>query len=197
MKQQFFICAAFVITATISPGVLAHTLHRKGQTTTVAQSSMSVTPSRDWNQLSKKIGKNAELWTLDGELLDEITFVGSIPPGQSLLKEKSKKRDPLPKFEISTLTAELPELWERTLRASKGVKSFTIKSTEPANFLKSPGVKFTFEYADDDYLVRSGEAYAASVDGKLYLIAYEAPRLGYFERYLNDFRKIVDSAKMN
>ncbi len=197
MKKPLLICAILAATPTNSATVLAHTLHPKDQTTNVAQSSMSVTPTRDWNQLSKKIGKNAEMWTLDGELLDEITFIAGVEAGQPLVKERSKKRDPLPKFERSTLTAELPELWERTLRASKGIKSFTVVSVEPARFLENSGVKFTFEYADDDNLVRNGEGYATIAESKLYLIAFEAPRLGYFKKYLGDFENIAASARIN
>jgi hypothetical protein len=196
MKKTLCAFAALIAATPVNNPALAHTLHAKGEAALVAQNSFTVTPTQDWNELSMRIGKNAELWTVDGELLDEVTFIGAVTPGQALVRERSRKRDPLPKFESTTLTAELPELWERTIRASKSVKTFTIKSTEPVEFLKTQGVRFTFEYADEDALVRNGEAYAALVGGKLYLISYEAPRLGYFAKHLNEFHHIVESARI-
>ena len=89
---------------------LAHKLHKQGEAAVVAGSPLTVTPSRDWNQLSARIGKNTETWTLDGEQLNDVTFFGGIEPGKPLVKEKSKKREPLPKFTKSTLLAEVPEL---------------------------------------------------------------------------------------
>lgn len=157
---------------------------------------MTITPSRDWNQLSKSIGSHAEVWTLDGELLDAITFIGGITAGQSLIRERSKKRDPLPKFETSTLAAEIPELWERTIRASKGITTFTMTSAEPAQLMGHAGVSFSYEYADEDHLVRKGEARAAIIDDHLYMITYEAPRLGFFDKYVKDFREMANTATL-
>lgn len=104
----------FLLTATTA---FAHKLHRQGEETAVAESTLTVRPSRDWNQLGKRIGKNTETWTLDGPQLNDVTFFGGIAPGKPLVKEKDKKREPLPKFTKNTLLAEIPELLERTTRA--------------------------------------------------------------------------------
>lgn len=176
--------------------VLAHKLHKKGEPAAVADSPMTVTPSRDWNQLGAKIGKNTETWTLDGAQLNDITFFGGIEPGKPLVKEKSKKREPLPKFTSTTLLAEVPELLERTSRAFKGSGSFQVTAVEPTRFLESEGVLFTYEFTDEDQLTRKGEARAAIIGGKLYLVTFEAPRLNYFTKSLTDFRALVDTAKL-
>lgn len=174
----------------------AHTLHKQGESAAVAESSLRVTPPRDWNQLGVRVGKNTETWTLDGEQLNDITFFGGIAPGKPLVKEKSKKREPLPKFTANTLLPEVPELLERTSRAYKESGSFQVTSVEPVRFLNSEGVAFTYEFTDKDELTRKGEARATIVGGKLYMITFEAPRLNYFDRSVADFRALANSAKL-
>lgn len=179
-----------------STPALAHKLHKAGAPTAVAQSTLTVTPSRDWNQLGPRIGKNTETWTLDGEQLNDVTFFGGIEAGKPLVKEKSKKREPLPKFTKTTLLAEVPELLERTWRAYKGSGSFQLASVEPIPFLGSEGVLFSYEFTDEDQLTRKGEARAAIIKGKLYMITFEAPRLSYFGKGVGDFRSLADTARL-
>jgi hypothetical protein len=173
---------------------LAHKLHEKGVTTTVANSPVSVTPSRDWNQLGMRIGKNTETWTLDGGQLNDITFYGGIAAGMPLVNERSKKREPLPKFAAETLLVEIPELLERTYRSFKGIGTFALTSSEPAMFLGKDGVSFAYEYTDSDELTRRGEARAAIISGKLYMMTFDAPRLYYFNKLVTDYRALAESA---
>jgi Zn-dependent protease with chaperone function len=174
----------------------AHKLHVKGVATTVAQSTLTVTPARDWNQLGMRIGKNVETWTLDGEQLNDVTFYGGIAAGMPLVREKSKKREPLPKFTAQTLLVEVPELLERTYRSYKDIGAFTLTSTDPTAFLGGEGVRFTYEYRDADELSRKGEARAMIRQGKLYMITFDAPRLSYFDKAVGDFHALADSAVM-
>jgi len=87
-----------VLVATLSTTAQANKLRLKGEPVTVAASTLTIVPARDWNSLSRKIGKNAETWTLDGDQLNDVTFYGGIAAGSPLVKELSKKRAPLPKF---------------------------------------------------------------------------------------------------
>ena len=155
---------------------------------------MTVTPPRDWNRLDAKPGKSAETWTLDGELLNDVTFYGAIEPGKPLVRERSKKRDPLPKFTRSTLLAEVPELLEGTYRTYKSIGMFSITNATPDRFLGKDGVRYTYDFTDADELPRKGEARAAIVDGKLYMATFDAPRLHYFDRTIADFRALADTA---
>lgn len=176
--------------------VAAHKLREKGQTVKVADSEMSVTPIRDWNRLSREPGKRAETWTLDGEQLDDLTFYGGIEPGEPLVKERSKKKDPLPKFQKSTLLVEIPELLEGTYRTYKEIGSFQLLSTDPTTFLRHKGVLFTYQYTDTDQLTRRGEARAAIIGTKLYMITYDAPRLYYFDKLIGDARALMATATL-
>lgn len=174
----------------------AHKLRAAGETVDVADSDFVVTPGRDWNRLNGKPGKNTEVWTLDGEQLNDVTFYGGIEPGKPLVKERSKKRDPLPKFTRSTLLIEIPELLEGTYRNFKDTRTFTTLSVEPTKFLGHDGVYFTFEFIDADQLPRKGQARAAIVEGDLYMITFEAPRLHYYDTVLPEFQVLVQSATL-
>ena len=55
---------------------------------------------------------------------------------------------------------------------------------------------FTYEFTDEDQLTRKGEARAAIIGGKLYMITFEAPRLSYFGKVVADFRALADTAKL-
>lgn len=191
-------CCVLVATAllTMSTVAQAHRLRLKGEQVAVAGSSMLVTPGRDWNSLSVKIGKNTETWTLDGEQLNDVTFFVGIPANSPLVNEKNKKKAPLPKFTSTTLPVELPELLERTYRAFKDSASFQVLSAEPEIFLENQGVFFSYEYTDADELTRKGEAHASIIGGKLYMITFEAPRLSYFDKTIKDFRILVKTARL-
>lgn len=172
----------------------AHKLRARGAAVTVADTPLTVVPSRDWNRLDVRLGKNTEHWTLDGEQLNDVTFFAGIAAGSPLVKERSKKREPLPKFSASTLLVEVPELLETTWRTFKHSGSFQVTTIEPEPFLGREGVRFTYQFVDQDELPRQGEARAAIVAGKLYMISFEAPRLHYFAAGIADFRSLADGA---
>lgn len=174
----------------------AHKLRQQGVPVAVAESSLTVTPSRDWNQLGSRIGKKTETWTLDGEYLNDVTYFGGIEPGNPLIRERSKTREPLPKFTQTTLLAEVPELLERTSRAYRHSGSFQVTSVDVIRFLDHDGVSFAYQFTDEDQLTRRGEGRATIVEGKLYMITFEAPRLSYFAKNIADFRQLADSATL-
>lgn len=174
----------------------AHGYREQGKPVAVAAATLVVTPTRDWNQLSGKPGKKAEAWTLDGEQLDQVTFYGGIAPGEPLIRERDKKGKPLPKFTRETLLAEVPGLLESTYRTDRAIASFTLLDARPERFLGTDGIRFAYEYVDDDNLPRKGEARAALVKGLLYMATLDAPRLHYFDRVAPDFRALADSATL-
>jgi hypothetical protein len=157
---------------------------------------MTVTPPRDWNRLSAKPGKFAETWTLDGEQLNDVTFYSGVEPGAPLVRERHKKRDPMPKFTATTLLVEVPELLEGTYRVQRDIGAFTVTGSKPGTFLGREGVHFTYEYTDSNALPKKGEARAVLIGKKLYMVAFDAPRLHYFDRTVDDFRALADTAKL-
>ena len=135
-------------------------------------------------------------WTLDGEQLNNVTFFGGIEPGSPLIKERDRKNKPLPDFNRQTLLPEIPELLERTYRADRDIGTFSVLSVAPARFLAQDGVEFAYSYVDADNLTRLGLARAVIVQGDLFMMLYEAPRLHYYERNLPDFMALLESASL-
>jgi hypothetical protein len=190
--------AAFMLCAfAASPSLAGNGLREKGKPATISGSPLTVTPSRDWNRLAFSPGKKTELWTLDGEDLNDVTFFAGIEPGKPLVREVSKKRKPLPKFTSNTLLVEVPELLEGTYRSSKEIATFTMSGAKPDRFLDHDGIRFTYDYVDEDALPRRGEGRAALIKGLLYMATYDAPRLHYYDRTLEDFHALTDTAKLN
>ena len=192
------ILAALTLAALASsPSFAGNALREKGKLAVISGSSLGVTPPRDWNRLGFSPGKKTEIWTLDGEDLNDVTFFAGIEPGQPLVREVSKKRKPLPKFTKETLLVEVPELLEGTYRASKDIATFAMSDAKPDRFLGHDGIRFTYDYVDDDELPRRGEARATLINGLLYMATFSAPRLHYYDRTLEDFHALTDAAKLN
>lgn len=191
------VIGAFWLIVMSAGGAHANAYREKGKIAEVADSGMTVTPPRDWNRLDAKPGKYAEIWTLDGEQLNDVTFYGGVEAGKPLVRERNQKREPLPKFTTNTLLIEIPELLEGTYRAYKKIGSFTLTGSKPDRFLGREGVHFTYEYTDEDDLPRKGEARAVMVGKKLYMVTFDAPRLHYFDRTIADFRALADTATLS
>ncbi len=182
--------------ASLPAAVQAHKLREKGVTVAVDDSLLTVTPGRDWNRLDGNIGKHTENWTIDGGQLNDVTFYAGIEPGKPLVRERNKKRDPLPRFTASTLLVEVPELLEATYRTYKQIANFTLSDIAPHSVMGQEGVIFRYQFVDQDELTRQGEARAAIVAGRLYMISFEAPRLHYFAAGIEDYRKLAESARL-
>lgn len=184
------------VTVSIAATAHANAYREKGKPAQVAGSKLTVVPPRDWNQLTIRPGKHAETWTLDGEQLNDVTFFGDIAPGEPLVRERSKKREPLPKLTATTLLVEIPELLGSTYRAERGISKYNVVNSAPHRFLGQNGVRFAYEYTDVDNLPRKGEAVAALVKGRLYMATFSAPRLHYYDRTLPDFRALAETASL-
>lgn len=187
---------SLVAAVTLPSAVVANTYREKGRVAKISGSGLAVTPPRDWNKLSASLGKKTETWTLDGEELNEVTFFAGIEPGKPLVREADKKHKPLPKFTSQTLLVEVPELVEGTYRAAKDIATFKVTQSKADRFLEHDGVRFTFEYTDNDGLPRRGEARATLIGGLLYMALFAAPRLSYYDRTLPDFHALTDSAQL-
>ena len=195
MKPNATIATGLLALALTAGAAHAHKLRERAQTVMVADDGFAVTPSQDWNRIDGNAGKRTETWTLDGAQLNDLTFYGGIEPGKPLVRERNKKSDPLPKFTAGTLAVEIPELLEGTYRTYKNSANFEVTASEPARFLGQDGISFAYQYLDGEHLIRRGEARAAIIQGRLYMMTFDAPRLRYFDRSIAEFRKIADSAK--
>lgn len=183
--------------AAVPPAQAGNSLIAAGRKVAVAKSGMTVVPPTEWNKLGARPGKQAELWTMDGAELDKVVFFGGIGEGGTLLRDSDRKNRPLPRFKASMLVTDIAPFLESSYRVKYRIAAFTIDSVEPDSFGGASGVRFTYSFQNpDEELPRRGEARAALVQGKLYMIAYEAPSLHYFPKYLEAFRGLTDSARL-
>ncbi|WP_347271467.1 hypothetical protein [Rhizorhabdus histidinilytica] len=170
----------------------ANSLVSAGPRPNIAGSSFSAAPVDEWNRLSRKDGKNVEIWTRDGDQLNKVTFFGGIPSGKPLVREIDKKRQPLPKVAADMLITDIPVMLESTYRIQYAVSQMDIDSQEPATLGGHKAIRFTYRFArEDDGVRRKGEAIGAFVGGKLYLVTYEAPALYFFDRDVEKYRKLA------
>lgn len=182
------VCApAFGGNSLVSPGL------QKG----VAKSGLSATADGEWNRLARRDGKFVELWTRDGDSLNKVTFFGGVPSGQPLLREADKKNRPLPKVSSNMLITDIPTLLESSYRIQFSANRFTVNAQEPVMFSGYPGIKFSYTFTSDaDEVERKGEAVGAFIKNKLYLVAYEAPAIYFFDKDLGSFRTLASSLKL-
>jgi hypothetical protein len=194
MKKTFFVASLALVTAT-SAG--ANSLISPGPQDKIARSSLSASPTSEWNKLSERGGKNVELWTLDGDGLNKITFFGGIPVGQPLLKELDKKHAPLPRVTANMLITDIPAILESTYRIQLHTMQMSIDNQEPTTVGGHKGIKFTYRFVrEDDEVERKGEAVGAFVGDRLYIVAYEAPAIHFFDKDVDKFRQLVTTLKI-
>lgn len=187
--------AACAFAAVVSPAIAGYRLVPKGVPIAVAKSSLTVTPSVDWNRLGARPGRNAESWTLDGLTLDDVTFYGGIPDNTTLFRDSKKKTAPLPRFSKTMLIPDIAQLFESSYRVSIGTSLMNVDSVEPATFAGRPGFHFTYTLVvQGEEVRRKGTADGAVIDGKLYLITFEAPVIHYFDAYKDEAHYLVSTA---
>lgn len=191
--RAFVLLLTFMLSLTPATA-LAHRLIEASEPVSVARSDLTIVPSIEWNRISQRPGRNAERWTLDGELLNDVLFFAEIEASDTLLREVNRRETPLPQFSSEMLLIDLPDLVDGTLRIAKGASSFEVGAVEPVEFLGTSGIRFEFQTLGSDDLRRSGVAVAAIIEGELFMMLYEAPTIFYFERNLADFEQLVQSS---
>jgi hypothetical protein len=196
MRKMIALVAAAALVAG-TPALAGWKVMPAGKGSAVAKSAFTVTPKSDWNRASWRPSKKGESWTLDGMALNELRFFAGVASGEPLLKERNKKDQPLPRFSGQMLPPDIVQFFEATHRIVLGTSLFEIDSVEPTTLAGHQGVRFTYHYAvQGDELRRNGEARAAIVGGKLYLIDFTAPAIHYFDANIDEVRTIMDSARL-
>jgi hypothetical protein len=165
----------------------------------VGDGSMSVVPPRPWNR-SPRGGLSSvgavEDWTLNGPVLDGIMFVAGLKSGQSFIRQWRTTTQQVPVFRSDMTAPEITAMIETLFRVRGGSVNFRTLAIKPRPFLGTNGFQFDFEHLDDDELWRKGRAVGAVVNGRLYLILYDAARSHYYEAALPDFEAIAGSAAL-
>lgn len=164
----------------------------------VGNGAMVVTPPRVWNKQRRFFFDDipwVESWTLNGPLLDDMTFVTALPDKRTLVRQRTSDARQVPVFRSNMGIPEITSMLETAYRVRAGAIDFRTLALTPRPFMGQPGFQFDFEHLDSDELWRKGRAVGAIINGRLYLIMLDAARSHYYPEALRDFEAIVASAR--
>ena len=166
----------------------------------VGDGSLAVTPPRPWNRTRRLFlfddVRWVEDWTLNGPLLDGISFVSGLPNGKYLIRQRKTEDRQVPKFTADMSAPEVAAMLESLYRVRGGSVDFRTTSLQPRPFLGANGFQLDFEHLDSDELWRRGRAVGAVVNGRLYLMLYDAARSHYYGNAIGDFEAMAASARL-
>lgn len=164
----------------------------------VGDRSLAVTPPREWNRVTARVFtdiRDVEDWTQNGPYLDGISFVTGLKDGKALVYQRRRDDRQVPKFRSNMTPFEIAAMVESLFRVRGGAIEFQTLSLAPRTFLGAHGFQHDFEHLDSDEVRRRGRAVGAVIEGKLYLILYDAARSHYYAASLPDFEAVVASAR--
>jgi hypothetical protein len=165
----------------------------------VGDGSLIVAAPRPWNR--HRAGffddiRAVEDWTLDGAVLDGISFVSGLESGHYLVRQRKTADQQVPKFRAEMTPPDIAAMLESLYRVRGGAVDFRMISLQPRPFLGTNGFQLDYEHLDDDELWRRGRVVGAVIDNRLYLIMLDAAKLHYYDATLPDFEAIVASARL-
>jgi hypothetical protein len=169
------------------------------QRVSVGDDSMSISPPRPWNRhrpIFFEDIRQVEDWTLNGPLLDGMSFVTGLKNGKSLIRQRRTASQQVPVFRSNMTPPEIAAMIESLYRVRGGSVNFRTLSLQPRPFLGANGFQLDYEHLDEDELWRRGRAVGTVVNGKLYLILLDAAKSHYWDATLPDFEAVVASAQL-
>jgi hypothetical protein len=164
----------------------------------VGDDSMAVTPPREWNKIAGSLFVDihaVEDWTQNGVYLDGISFVTGLKDGKALVYQRSRDDRQVPKFRSNMTPPEIAAMIESLFRVRGGAVDFKTVSLAPRTFMGASGFQYDYEHLDGDEVRRKGRAVAVVLNGRLYMILFDAARSHYYNALLPDFEAIVNSAR--
>ena len=166
----------------------------------VGSGTMSVAAPRPWNRYRTTMFENVpetEDWTLNGPLLDGVSFVTGMKSGRYLIRQSKRSDQQVPKFRDDMTPPEIAAMIETLFRVRGGTVEFKTLSLQPRPFLGAAnGFQFDYEHLDSDELWRKGRMVGAVINGRLYSILLDAAKSHYYPETLPDFEAIVASARL-
>jgi hypothetical protein len=199
VRYRAHILLAAALVASLSVPALADWAVMKSDVAVkVAKGTMTVKPVADWNRSSLRPSRRSEAWTRDGINLNELTFFGAINDNEPILRQGWATSEKLPRFKSDMLLTDIAELFEKTNRLILQSPVFKMGKVEPAKLGTHDGVRFGYSYAAQaEDIERRGEAVAAIIDGRLYMVNYVAPSLHYFDAGIGDVRAMIEGIEVS
>jgi hypothetical protein len=170
----------------------------RAQRVNVGDGQMAVVAPRPYNRHRRVLFSDVsdvEDWTLNGPILDGISFVSGMKNNKELIRQHRTANQQVPRFRSDMTAPEIAAMLESLYRVKGGAVDLKTLSLQPRQFLGANGFQWDYEHLDQDELWRRGRAVGAVIDGKLYMILFDAARSHYYAAGLPDFEAIVASAQ--
>ncbi|MDX1593765.1 MAG: hypothetical protein R3298_05910 [Gammaproteobacteria bacterium] len=163
--------------------------------------TLTVTPGRAWNRVATPgIDGKVEVWTLDGTMLNMMTFFAGVEEGEPIFVRRrlpgAKEGEKPPVFRARMTPLEIADLFRDTTSVVYGTAIVETTGLRPATLAGLDGFRFETSMVGQDEVVRSGTALGAVHDGRLYMIWFLGAKLHYFERYLPEVERVFASARV-
>jgi hypothetical protein len=91
---------------------------------------------------------------------------------------------------------EIVDMIESFYLIRGGSVEFQMTGLKPRTFLGRPGFQFDYTHLGGDELRRQGRAVGAVINGRFYLILFDAARMHYFPAGIAEFERIVETARL-
>ena len=168
------------------------------QPVNVARGAIQVTPTVRWNRLPRTYNDitREENWTLNGPLLDSLSFIGGIESGKHIVRQRRKADRRVPTFRADMSPPEIAAMIESFYRIRAAASTFTMTNLSPRPFLGHPGFQFDYDYLGGDEVERRGRAVGAIINNRFYLALFDAAQMHYFPAGIPEFERIVQSARL-
>jgi hypothetical protein len=190
---RFLIVAALLWLA----GCSAYQLVPSG-TREVSKGSFRVSTTVAWNRVQPvRRAPLVEQWTLNGSMLDSVSFVGGMPDG-AVIVESSSQLDARenPRFRITHEPSEMLMLVARYYRESLAAKDFELLNEDATQFLGQQASTIDFTFMGEDEALRRGHAVWAIINEHRYMMLLAGTDQHYFDAALPEFNAMVASASM-
>ncbi|MEO7635028.1 MAG: hypothetical protein ABIS38_05220 [Sphingomicrobium sp.] len=166
----------------------------------VGDGSLSVAAPRPWNRHRSGFFEDireVEDWTLNGPILDSMSFVTGLKSGRYLVRQRKSADQQVPKFRDDMTAPEIAAMIESLYRVRGGTVEFKTLGLQPRPFLGAGnGFQLDYEHLDSDELWRKGRVVGAVINGRLYLVLLDAARSHYYDTTAPDFEAVVSSAQL-
>ena len=174
-------------------------LVKANRETKVGNRSVAVTVPQPWNRVRPRLFDDVpevEDWTLNGPLLDTVTFVTGLKNSKAIVRQRQTDERKVPIFRSDMTAPEIAAMLETLFRNRLGAADFKTLGLQPRTFLGVPGFQFDYEHLDSDELWRKGRTVGAVYGDRLYLVVFDAARSHYYDAELADVEAIINSARI-
>lgn len=164
---------------------------------TTVDGAFSVDPQIAWSRANpEEVTKPgpAQIWTVDGFALDQLALYPGIADGQPLARQPDGQ-EKLPVFKQDMTASEIMELFEATIARVSQTSLTETSNLRPAQFGGVNGFRFDMTFTLKDEVPRKAIIAGAVKDGKLFMIAFQGPRIYYFDKYAPVAERIIASVQ--